>query len=107
MLPAVLAGLTEARTLEKEGRRVVSLSAWFELRSAQLTSPKSFPITLHRSEREAILLLESLTAAVLLMDKQTVRVIARVRNRTLSGTLGVFERADTIGLLNDLPLVLN
>ncbi len=40
------------------------------------------------------------------MDEQTGRTIALGRNLPLSGSLGVLERADTIGLLSDFPLVL-
>jgi predicted nucleic acid-binding protein len=103
---AVHAELTAARTPEKVRQRVLSLPAWFEVRTAQQTRPASFPVILHRGEREAILLAESLSADVLLMDEQTGRTIALGRNLPLSGTLGVLERADTIGVLSDFPLIL-
>jgi predicted nucleic acid-binding protein len=103
---AVHAELTDAKTPEKVRRRIFSLPAWFEVHSAQLTASASFPVTLHQGEREAILLAESLPSDVLLMDDQTGRAIALGRNLPLSGTLGVLERADTIGLLSDFPLVL-
>jgi len=103
---AVYAELTAARTPEKVRQRVLSLPAWFEVRTAQQTPPASFPVILHRGEREAILLAESLSADVLLMDEQTGRTIALGRNLPLSGTLGVLERADTIGVLSDFPLIL-
>jgi len=104
--PAVHAELTDARTPEKVRQRVLSLPKWFEVRTLQLTSPAPDLIGLHRGEREAILLAESLSADVLLMDEQTGRAIAVGRKLPLSGTLGVLERADATALLNDFPLVL-
>ncbi len=103
---AVHAELNDARTQEKVRRRVFSLPAWFEVHTAQLISPTTFRVTLHRGEREAILLAESIQADVLLMDEQTGRTIALDRSLPLSGTLGVLERGDTIGLLSDFPPVL-
>ncbi len=103
---AVHAELTDERTAEKVRRRVLSLPAWFEVHTAQLTASASFLVTLHRGEREAILLAESLPADVLLMDEQMGRMVALGRNLSLSGTLGVLERADAIGLLSDFPLLL-
>jgi len=104
--PAVRAELTDARTPEKVRKRVLSLPEWFELRAPQLTSSAPHLSSLHQGEREAILLAESLPAGILLMDEQTGRAIALGRNLPLSGTLGVLERADTLGLLNDFHLVL-
>jgi len=48
-----------------------------------------FSPSLHRGEREAILLAEALHADVLLIDEQIGRTIALSRNLPLSGTLGV------------------
>ena len=65
-----------------------------------------FPVTLHRGEREAILLAEALRADVLLIDEQVGRTIALSRNLPLSGTLGVLEQADRTGFVSDFPQVL-
>jgi predicted nucleic acid-binding protein len=65
-----------------------------------------FPVKLHRGEREAILLAETLRADVLLIDEQIGRTIAPSRNLPVSGTLGVLERADTVGLIVNFPDVL-
>ena len=65
-----------------------------------------FPVTLHRGEREAILLAEALRADVLLIDEQVGRTIALSRNLPLSGTLGVLEHADRTGFVSDFPQVL-
>jgi predicted nucleic acid-binding protein len=103
---AVHEELTEARTPEKVRRRVLSLPAWYEVRKAQENQTTAFPITLHRGEREAILLAETLRADVILIDEQVGPTIALNRNLPVSGTLGILERADTIGLIADFPQVL-
>jgi predicted nucleic acid-binding protein len=103
---AVHEELTEARAPENVRRRVLSLPAWFEVREVPETNPIAFPVTLHRGERESILLAEMLRAEVLLIDEQVGRTIALSRNLPLSGTLGVLERADTVGLMSDFPGVL-
>ena len=103
---AVHEELTDARTPEPVRRCVLSMPAWLEIRTLQETHPATFPVTLHRGEREAILLAEALRADVLLIDEQIGRTIALGRNLPLSGTLGVLERADRMGLVRDFPQVL-
>ena len=102
---AVHEELTDSRTPESVRRRVLTLPAWFEVRTIQDTQ-ETFSVMLHRGEREAILLAEALRADVLLIDEQIGRTIALGRNLPLSGTLGVLERADRIGLVADFPDVL-
>ena len=75
-------------------------------RSACRSQTTAFPVTLHRGERQAILLAEALRADALLIDEQIGRTIALSRNLPLSGTLGVLERADTMGFVSDFPQVL-
>jgi predicted nucleic acid-binding protein len=104
---AVHRELTEARTPENVRRCVLSLPAWLEVRTVQETPRTPFPVTLHRGEREAILLAETLRADVPLIDDQIGRTIALSRNLPISGTLGVLERADTMGLVSDFSQVLN
>jgi predicted nucleic acid-binding protein len=82
---AVRGELTDAKTPETVRRRVLALPAWFEVRTAQETEKTTFPVTLHRGEREAILLAEALHADVLLIDEQVGRTIALSRNLPLSG----------------------
>jgi len=77
-----------------------------KVRTVQETQKTTFPVTLHRGEREAILLTEALHADVLLIDEQIGRTIALGRNLPLSGTLGVLERADRMGFVSDFPQVL-
>jgi len=61
---------------------------------------------LHQGERQAILLAEALKPDFVLIDEQVGRTVARERNLPVSGTLGVLERADTLGLVSDFPGVL-
>jgi predicted nucleic acid-binding protein len=106
-VPAAVHGeLTDARTPENVRRCVLEAPPWLEIRTVEETSTTAFPVTLHRGEREAILLAEMLRADVLLIDEQIGRTIALSRNLPLSGTLGVLERADTLGLVRDFPSVL-
>lgn len=103
---AVHEELTETRTPEMVRRRVLSHPTWFEVRAEQETEETAFPVTLHQGEREAILLAEALRSDVLLIDEQIGRTIALSRNLPLSGTLGILERADTVGLVTDFPQIL-
>ena len=103
---AVHEELTDADTPERVRRRVASLPGWFEVRTVDETRMPTFPVTLHRGERQAILLAEALRADVLLLDEQVGRTIALSRNIPLSGTLGVLERADRMGFVSNFPQVL-
>jgi predicted nucleic acid-binding protein len=103
---AVHEELTDSRTPETVRSRVLSMPDWFEVRTVQETQTTPFPVTLHRGERQAILLAEALRADVLLIDEQIGRTIALNRNLPLSGTLGVLERADTMGFVSGCPEVL-
>ena len=98
--------LTDPRTPEAVRRRVLSLAGWFEVRAVQQSHEAAFPVTLHRGEREAILLAEALRADVLLVDEQIGRTIALSRKLPLSGTLGVLESADRLGFVSDFPQIL-
>ena len=98
--------LTDLRTPEAVRDRVLSMPTWFEVRTLQEAQAPTFPVTLHRGERQAILLAEALRADVLLIDERIGRTIALSRNLPLSGTLGVLERADAMGLVSDFPRVL-
>lgn len=93
---AVYEELTDVRTPEIVRQRIESRPAWLEIRAMRDSAAASFPVTLHRGEREAILLAEALPADVLLIDEQIGRTIALSRNLPLSGTLGVLERADRL-----------
>src|ERR1700740_3044047 len=98
--------LTDLRTPEAVRARVLTMLTWFAVRTLQEAQAPTFPVTLHRGERQAILLAEALRADVLLIDERIGRTIALSRNLPLSGTLGVLERADAMGLVSDFPRVL-
>jgi predicted nucleic acid-binding protein len=100
------AELTDTRTPEMIRRRVLSLPAWFEVGAVQESGETVYPVTLYQGEREAILLAEALDSDVLLIDEQIGRTIALSRNLPLSGTLGVLERADTLGFVTHFPHIL-
>ena len=95
--------LTDPRTPEAVRRNILSRPAWLEIRAVRETHTTEFPVTLHRGEREAILLAETLRADVLLVDEQIGRTIALSRNIPLSGTLGVFGA----GRPNGFPIIAN
>lgn len=98
--------LTDSRTPETVRTRMSSMPAWLKVRTVKESQTTTFPVTLHRGERQSILLAEALRADVLLIDEQIGRTIALSRNLPLSGTLGVLERADTMGFVRDFPQVL-
>jgi predicted nucleic acid-binding protein len=103
---AVHEELTDPKTPEIVRHAMASLPVWIEVRKVDETHATTFPVTLHRGERQAILLAEALRADVPLIDEQIGRTIALSRNLPLSGTLGVLERADRMGFVPDFPKVL-
>jgi predicted nucleic acid-binding protein len=103
---AVHQELTEARTPEKVRARILSCPSWYQVQSIPETEKIEFPTLLHRGEREAILLAETLRPDVILIDEQIGRAIALSRNLPVSGTLGILERADKIGNVNNFPAIL-
>src|SRR5258707_13561228 len=90
--------LTETRTPDKVRRRILARPAWLEGRAVRETPAIAFPLTLHRGERESILLAERLQADALLIVEYAGRTIASSRNLPLSGPLAVLYRADRLGL---------
>ncbi|MGB8494640.1 MAG: hypothetical protein WCE53_09600 [Candidatus Acidiferrum sp.] len=103
---AVYEELTDAKTPESVRGGILSSPAWLEIRPVREVPASEFSVMLHRGEREAILLAETLRADVLLIDEQIGRSIALSRKLPLSGTLGVLERADALGLVADFPQLL-
>jgi predicted nucleic acid-binding protein len=103
---AVHEELTEASTPENVRLRVLSLPAWYEVRAVDEPQEAIFPVALHRGERQAILLAETLRPDVILIDERIGRTIASGRNLPVSGTLGVLERADVMGFISDFPKIL-
>lgn len=101
--PAVQAELTDARTPTKVRQWMSVPPRWLQKRPIETAKEDKFSATLHAGEREAILLAEQLRAGVVLIDEYHGRAVALSRGLPVSGTLGVIERADAIGILSDLP----
>ncbi len=80
---------------------------WLEVRPAR-QMPLNDPHldALDAGEREAIQLASELHADLLLIDDREGRAFALARQLPVTGTLGVLERADVVGLLPDLPSTL-
>jgi len=100
--------MTELQDLEapEEVRTWVgNLPAWCEVRHLTLLGEAETLAHLGAGEREAILLAQELRAEVVLMDEHDGRQAARSRGLTVTGTLGILERAAERGLL-DLPSTL-
>jgi predicted nucleic acid-binding protein len=86
---AVREELTDAKTPETVRRRVLALPAWFEVRTVQETQKTTFPVTLHRGEREAILLAEALHADVLLIDDTPITSMSAKERRKINKSIGL------------------
>jgi predicted nucleic acid-binding protein len=100
---AVYAELTDARTPEQVRQLILSPPQWLQIAQAPSIEQGQFPATLHAGEREAILLAEKIRPDLLLIDEYYGRLVGLERKLPVSGTLGVIERADTVGILPDLP----
>lgn len=105
MPAAVRRELTDTKTPSDVRRWMLSPPVWIEVRAAEESS-EHFPVKLHDGERESILLAEAVRAHVLLIDEQAGRMIAMQRRLPISGTLGVLERGDTLGLVASFGEVL-
>ena len=80
---------------------------WLEMRSSHaVVSHEPALDALDPGEREAIQLASELSADLLLMDDREGRLFALRCQLPVTGTLGVLERADVVGLLSDLPSTL-
>jgi predicted nucleic acid-binding protein len=80
---------------------------WLEIRSSSARFPYDPALdALDAGEREAIQLALELGADLLLVDDREARSFALRRQLPVTGTLGVLERADVVGILGDLPSAL-
>jgi predicted nucleic acid-binding protein len=102
--PAVVTELGDPEAPEMVRAWVSVLPPWCEKRQPMAT-PSLELEALGAGEREAIVLAQEARADALLIDEEDGRRAARARALTVTGTLGVLERAAERGLLN-LPDVL-
>jgi predicted nucleic acid-binding protein len=80
---------------------------WLQVRRAREPQPGDSSLdNLDDGEREAIRLAVELKADLLLMDEAEGRSLALGLGLPVTGTLGLLERADVIGVLADLPAAL-
>jgi predicted nucleic acid-binding protein len=80
---------------------------WLEVRSSNYPLPSGHALDiLDAGEREAIQLALELKADLLLMDDRDGRSLALSLQLPVTGTLGLPERADVLGLLSNLPATL-
>lgn len=72
---------------------------WIQVRSVTASSD---PILnrLHRGEREAIVLAQSLPADLIILDEKIARQVARTQGLSVTGLLGILDEAATRDLLN-------
>jgi predicted nucleic acid-binding protein len=81
--------------------------AWLKVRSSHSALSDQYALdALDAGEREAIQLAAELGADLLLMDDREGRAFALRRQLPVTGTLGVLERPDVVGLLPDFPSTL-
>ncbi len=102
---AVHEELTDKRTPDKVRVRMLPPPSWCRVQAVE-EQPSEFAAILHRGERQAILLAEASHVDLILIDEQLGRTIALSRGLPVSGTLGVLERADRAGLIDDFPAIL-
>jgi predicted nucleic acid-binding protein len=83
---------------------------WLQVRRPREPEPgdanPDILVRLDAGERDAIRLAVELKADLLLMDEADGRSLALGLGLPVTGTLGLLERADVLGLLPDLPVTL-
>jgi predicted nucleic acid-binding protein len=103
--PAVQTELLDPKAPDIVRNFVKSLPPRFEVKAPD-GGRGPLPAALHRGEREAILLAETVQADALLIDEQFGRSVAFSRSLPVIGTLGLLERADLVGIIPDFPQTL-
>ena len=82
---------------------VQNLPSWIEIQQTHLIAVPMLDI-LDKGEREAILLAQELSADLVLLDDRRARVIAMDLGITITGTIGILDKAARMGLI-DLSIV--
>ena len=75
------------------------LPPWVEIQQTHLTANPLLDI-LDKGEREAILLAQELSADLVLLDDKQARIIALELGITITGTVGILDKAARLGLIN-------
>jgi predicted nucleic acid-binding protein len=103
--PAVVTELRDPEAPTAVRAWVAALPAWCAVQRPAFVTGSETLAHLGAGEREAIALAQELRADVLLIDEEDVRRAALSRALTVTGTLGVLERAAERGMI-DLPSTL-
>lgn len=87
---------------------VRSAPGWFRVeRLSEEDMKRSEDPSLHKGEQEAIALAQRLNADYLVIDEKVGRRAAVRQQLTVIGTLGILEKADLEGLIEDFPGVIS
>ncbi|NOT48375.1 MAG: DUF3368 domain-containing protein [Acidobacteria bacterium] len=82
-----------------------NLPAWIQIKQTHLVPIPSLDI-LDRGEREAILLVQELSADLLVVDDKQARMAAADLGIEITGTVGIIDKAARMGLI-DLRTVID
>jgi predicted nucleic acid-binding protein len=104
--PAVFSELTATSTPRKVASWVSHPPEWLQVRPVSRDAIRGITEDLDDGEREAIRLAVELKADLLLMDEADGRSLAIGLGLPVTGTLGLLERADVLGVIADLPAAL-
>lgn len=91
--------LQAAGASAKVSRWANNLPEWLEIKQTELTADASLDI-LDAGEREAILLAQELSADLLLVDDRQARQAAIALGISITGTVGILDKAARAGLIN-------
>ena len=101
--PAVLDELSAKNTPEKVKAWLGKGHGWLRVEDVDATIVETVSADLDPGEREAIALAQTLRADYLIIDDQEGRRQALDRKLNVVGPLGVLDRGDQQGLIEDFP----